>query len=119
MNRRSFLRGVLALTVAPSLPLVGVALPRIVGDGVHDDTDGLQALFAGQPFVVDSEVVRAQAGLVSGGTFRLTRTLVIADSRVSMSECKLIAEHDDTVLYVMGKASSFYCIDFERRRTHL
>jgi hypothetical protein len=40
MERRSFLKGVLALAVVPALPTLGLALPTIYGDGVRDDWAG-------------------------------------------------------------------------------
>lgn len=76
MNRRSFLRGALslgAITAIGPVPAMA-ALPRIVGDGVFDDTAGLQAFIDNKPFWVDSSSVVARDGILSG-TFRTTSTL--------------------------------------------
>jgi hypothetical protein len=83
VSRRSFLGGILALTAVAVAPKVmAEPLPRIVGDGVHDDTAGLQALFDGNPFTADPRYgvqwVELEDGLrLTGGKFRLTETVRI------------------------------------------
>jgi hypothetical protein len=85
VSRRSFLGGILALTAVAVAPKVmAEPLPRIVGDGVHDDTAGLQALFDGRPFTADPRYgvqwVEVEDALrLTGGHFRLTNTLRIVD----------------------------------------
>lgn len=79
-SRRSFLGGVLALTAAATIPLASAgAAPLIVGDGIHDDTAGLQALFDGKPFRIAGEGIayrlRDGEAFFSGGTFRVSKTL--------------------------------------------
>jgi hypothetical protein len=78
-TRRSFLKGLFAVTAvaATGLPNLAPALPRIVGDGVHDDWAGLQACFDGEPFRIENESVVALEGRLSGGTFRISKTLLI------------------------------------------
>lgn len=76
-SRRSFLKGVLALSVAPALPAVAIAIPVIYGDGVNCDTDGLQALFDRKPFRVNEGAFVARNGTLWDGFFRITRTLVL------------------------------------------
>lgn len=85
ISRRSFLGGALALTAASAVPASALralgAVPVIYGDGIHDDTDGLQAAIDGKPFRVAGEdaYVLSKGGRVffSSGTFRLSRTLHI------------------------------------------
>lgn len=48
MNRRSFFKLTAGAAIASALPLPGVAAPIIYGDGIHDDTEALQALLDGK-----------------------------------------------------------------------
>lgn len=90
MNRRSFLRGLLvatgtAMVVSPVDLLAGPALPRIVGDGIHDDTVGLQAALDGKPFEADGLVVRSADRVhINGGVYRITNTLTIPPTTKSI-----------------------------------
>ena len=82
LTRRSFFRGALALTAlaaTPALSKISFA-PMIYGDGVRDDTDGLQALLSGQPFQVAEDAVGhffsdAMDVQIIGGRHRTTRPL--------------------------------------------
>lgn len=80
LNRRSFLGGALALAAATKLPSAAFAsAPVIYGDGVHDDTAGLQAALDGKPFRVvgrGAYVVQKEGHIYIGqGSFRLSDTL--------------------------------------------
>lgn len=85
LSRRSFLGGAIALTAATLLPLDAVAstVPSIHGDGVHDDTNGLQALLDGEPFrIVGERPMRLSNeghANITGGTYRVTRPLIIRE----------------------------------------
>lgn len=78
LNRRSFLRGlftVAAVSIAPALPM-HADLPRIVGDGIHDDTAGLQAALDGRPFVCEGDIVSSATEVtITGGEYKLSKTL--------------------------------------------
>lgn len=83
LSRRSFLRGVItcaaAVAVAKIAPLLP-SLPKIVGDGIHDDSPGLNALFAGEPFEAVADCVKVSNAnhiTLSNGIFRLCQPLVI------------------------------------------
>jgi len=69
MSRRAFVGTTVAVAAAAALPLQSLrAAVPLYGDGVHDDTDALQALFDGHP------VRPMQAGMVArneNGTVRL------------------------------------------------
>lgn len=113
LSRRSFLRGVLAVagaTVAPALPAIA-SVPRIVGDGVHDDTAGLQAAFDGKPFVADGMVISDADWLtVHKGAFKVTRPITIRRSGVEISECSFISSDlapDECLLNIEGTADCF------------
>lgn len=99
LSRRSFLRGVLSVAAVSSVPLIRAmpVMPIIYGDGIGDDTAGLQALFDGLPVDIRSDVIRLLAGehpIISGGIFRLTDGLVVSRGRsVTMSDCNLLLPH--------------------------
>lgn len=88
MNRRSFLRGLLAVPVVAALAPLIPARPRLWGDGFHDDADALQALIdrsgdvavipPGNYFVgrsLDFSGSRAVRLVVQGSHFRYPDTL--------------------------------------------
>lgn len=84
LSRRSFLGGALVLAVATQLPGAALArseVPWLWGDGMHDDTAGLQAMLDGKPVYVvkDREVITAAEGQpisFSGGQYRISETIV-------------------------------------------
>lgn len=58
-TRRGLIAGLASLVAAPALvraeslmPISVLPLPHIVGDGVHDDWAGIQALLNGEPYTV-------------------------------------------------------------------
>jgi len=96
MDRREFIEGIGLLAVMSGGGLVGVAIYRdyeraagaarrrtkrvyvLYGDGIHDDTEALQAACDGEPFVWRGRLYdREDDWLVSGGQFRLSRTLYV------------------------------------------
>jgi hypothetical protein len=83
VSRRFFLGGALAVAGASSLPSrLLAAAPVIYGDGIHDDTAGLQAALAGRPFqVAKNGLVFRRGGtlFLSQGNFKLSDTLRITD----------------------------------------
>lgn len=82
LSRRSFFGGALALVAVSQLPSAAFAsAPAIYGDGIHDDTVGLQAAFDGKPFRVIGKGVyvvnRGGSICLSGGRFKLSDTLFL------------------------------------------
>lgn len=85
LSRRSFLRGTVAVASAavimnPADFLAARQIPIICGDGVHDDTAGLQALLDGLPVDIRNDCARVMTGngvRLSRGIFKITRTLVV------------------------------------------
>lgn len=102
MNRRSFLRGLLTVTAVSMAPasVLDAGLPRIVGDGIHDDTAGIQAAINGRPFVADGVVVRNQSRVTFGpGSFRMTAPFEVETSGVWVEgsghmATRIICDHD-------------------------
>jgi hypothetical protein len=79
LSRRSFLGGVLALSAA-TLVVPRLPLPRIVGDGIHDDAPGLNALLCGDPVSIEaSGITLSSEGncLIRNGCFRMSGPLHI------------------------------------------
>lgn len=71
LSRRSFLRGALAapavVAAASLMPVRAIErllIPRLWGDGVHDDTAALQAVLDGRPYWYGGLLMRAPAGVV-------------------------------------------------------
>lgn len=112
-TRRSFLKGVLALGVASTLPLpsFGTPLPVIYSDGIHDDTLGLNAMFLGEPFDVENEGVIAANGMIRHGNFRISAPLVVAREDFWMSESTIALSPDfgkgDPILQILGRRGYF------------
>jgi hypothetical protein len=115
MNRRSFLRGMLTVTAVSIVPLdarLHAGIPRIVGDGIHDDGPGLLAAVNGRPFVADGLVVSEQSEVKLGaGVFRMTETLRFDTPNIrvtctSPGETLIVGDHDGPyIIYVSREAS--------------
>ncbi|WP_404927159.1 hypothetical protein [Mesorhizobium sp. ORM16] len=113
VSRRSFLRGALAIAaVAIAQPTLALAsLPTIYGDGVRDDSDGLQALFDGRPFRVDGVVVKAESGAIEGGLFAIRKAVVVRADNISIKDCTFLAMRGFTDPYLMlFEGASSCCI---------
>ncbi|MCW3835633.1 hypothetical protein ACFQ1E_06125 [Sphingomonas canadensis] len=88
LSRRGLIGGTVALGAATLVPLSAAAAerpaPLLHADGVHDDTEALQALFDGRPVRVAREgvVARNEGGNVRllNGNFRVSRELAVRDS---------------------------------------
>lgn len=110
LNRRSFLRGVLAVTavsITPT-PLIAADVPQIVGNGIHDDTAGIQAAIDGQPFVCEGQLIAGTKEISLGaGTYRVSKTLrVVGRDRIRFTGAHFLVAHSDPFVYFEG---STYC----------
>lgn len=85
MNRRGFLSGILALSAAPAIVSAGTLMriqpAKIIlwGDGVHDDTAGLEALHLDREvYRPDGSILRASADRIylPAGKYKLSCPLV-------------------------------------------
>lgn len=106
ISRRSFLGGLLVLSAAIAVPAEALTLAPaalIYGDGIHDDTDGLNALFRGEPvhFVNDNATVRSGGGMVylSGGTYRISDTIRF-EQPVEVGRLRLKVKDFDGPLFI-------------------
>lgn len=86
MNRRGFLGAILAASMAPAIARSGVLMPiyvpkpdllRLWGDGMHDDTLALQAIFDGKPVFGAEPFSEGGSVYLSGGIYRISSTILI------------------------------------------
>lgn len=68
LSRRSFLDGVIAVE-----PVDAPDAPTVVGDGIHDDADGIEAMFSGQPVRINGETVIVHEGEFDECLFFISR----------------------------------------------
>lgn len=104
-DRRSFLKGILSLSVVPLLPALPRFLPVIWGDGIHDDAPGLNALLADEAFEVERGGFTALDGVIRGGIFRLSAPLVIKRSNVLIDSCVFRMQFRGVPLDVRGEGA--------------
>jgi len=91
VSRRSFLRGVLAVSVVAATAKLAIAehIPTLYGDGMHDDAPALNALFSGKPFRVDNETIVASDGQLNGGSFAIKSTVHIRSNSFTVRNCRI------------------------------
>lgn len=110
LSRRSFLGGALLIVGAVS----AVARPRIVGDGIHDDADGLNALIAGDPVNIETSGVRIlERGKIelNGGRFLIGTPLTFTGfSTCSINNAEIIASSafaSNAMIIIAGNCRNF------------
>lgn len=95
LNRRSFLQGCLIVTAAAAIPAQALKaleaikpLPILWADGVHDDSDALDAMLSGQPFrTLDGFIGEAAEGRLVGANLRISRSIIITREGFEISDC--------------------------------
>lgn len=89
MNRRFFLKGALAVTALSILPAIDLSgYPTLYGDGVHDDTEALQALFDLKPYICEGNLIQGQTEVeLTKGVFKTTDTLHVKDTTLLIFNC--------------------------------
>ena len=98
VSRRSFLRGALAVAACATvshLQLPG-PIPKIIGDGKHDDGPGLNALFAGKPVSIEGEGVQRQGGriVLEKGFFMINETVRVNTPETYIEHCAIFSGPD-------------------------
>lgn len=103
VNRRGFLAGVIALAAAPAIvradslmKVVVPRLPKLWGDGVHDDTAYLQALLD-------------KAGKVQlpSGIFLVSAPLILrSNTDLDGSAAKILMRQKDSAFIVFGRSEN-------------
>ncbi len=110
VSRRLFLGGALALVGASVVSGEALAspIPRIVGDGVHDDAPGLRALISRQPVRIEDAVyaINDDGSIdIGNGHFRLGSPLVFEHVEgLCVRNCTIIRARD------FSGADHEYCI---------
>lgn len=107
LSRRGFLCGLagaaaVAVLAVPVVELVArETLPRIVGDGIHDDTAGLQAAIDSKPFIGDVKVIEVDGRrtvLLGNGEYRISKAMELVDvNDLTIDGGTLVAEGDCAV----------------------
>jgi hypothetical protein len=77
-----------------------------------------RALIDGQPFMVEGEGFVAREGMISGGVFRVTQTLTFGDFFL-MHNCRVIADHDGTIICMRGRSNVVSDCYIEGRGTNI
>ncbi|ANV24462.1 hypothetical protein BA939_11300 [Rhizobium sp. S41] len=65
-------------TVVSPIDLVTQKLPVLYADGINDDTDAVNALVNGKPFVVEGQVVEAKSGVLRGANIMISRPIEVS-----------------------------------------
>ena len=88
LSRRSFLGGILAAaTLVRPTSVLARPVPMLWGDGLHDDTEALNALLSGGEFEVSREGLalrRAGMILLDKGHFLVSDTIGVETERVTI-----------------------------------
>lgn len=87
MHRRTILSGLLMSLVAVLMPRISStpSLPVLHGDGVHDDTDAIQALINGERVIDAKTGMPWKSRSVEDRHFRTSRTIRLSDiSQIEM-----------------------------------
>ena len=112
MNRRNFLRGCLAVTALAIVQVPDLhAYPILYGDGVHDDTEALQALLDLKPYVCEGKLIEGQTrAVINGGVFKTSATLKIRNDNTSILRASFNPRNfDGPALEVSGVSNCVLC----------
>jgi hypothetical protein len=95
LSRRWFLKGTLAVaaTAVIALPPLASPHPIVYGDGIHDDTAALNALFARLPVICEGSLIERAADepvLLEKGVFLISGPLVV-QGRTIINGCRFKA----------------------------
>lgn len=108
MNRRFFLKGALAVTALAILPAPDLhAYPTLYGDGVHDDTEALQALLDLKPYVCEGSLIKGQTEAhISAGKYKTSKTLLVCEDGALIEGCSIEYTGEDHIIHFIGDTKS-------------
>lgn len=119
-SRRQFLCGAAALAVSASaVPIGAMAGPVLYGDGLHDDADALNSLFAGNPVTILNDAVEVRDDgvfILRGGRFLIGKTINITGVDCHIEDCEFLQNGGfigDCMLNCERGSFSFIRISFE------
>lgn len=104
MNRRQLFRfGAAAVLTAAIAPVVSAATaPTLWADGVHDDTEALQAMFDERPLIVAGHRIVARDGMLVGGHYMTTAPITITRSNITIERASFYVCHGGYVMVFDG-----------------
>ena len=94
VSRRKFLFGAgatLAATVVAVPVAEALSVPTLWGDGVHDDTEALQAALDGKPVRIAGESMILTEGRLNGGSYLISAPIVMRRDNFTLAHARLIA----------------------------
>lgn len=93
LNRRQLFRFGAAATLTAAITPAAAALviPTLWGDGVHDDSDGLEAGLNGKPVHVAGRKLTIVEGHLVGGIYTVSRTLNVGSVHLRIESAKIVA----------------------------
>lgn len=124
MNRRDLFKVMFAAGLASVVPaVVGETLPTIYGDGIHDDTEGLQAALNGDPFnCMDGHVHVAQGQVrITGGLYRVSKPLKISRQlETTINYCQFdVGTFAGPVIMAPGFPENYFSVSVSAQPTEI
>lgn len=92
LTRRGFFFGAGAMALAASVPINFIQRPMLWGDGVHDDTEALNAFFRGEKIETRAGVITDQE-LLAKGIFRVTAPLALGAIPITWAHSIIKVDH--------------------------
>lgn len=113
LSRRSFLKGTLTLSAVTvlNIPEVAANIPILYGDGVHDDTRALQALFDRKKVIIENDLISAKMPYyLTGGTYLISDSIHIREG-ISVTRTTFIytGKPVKSIIYLESYCSMYYC----------
>lgn len=106
MQRRDFLKGCLAVSALMIVPVPDLnTYPVLYGDGIHDDTKALQAMFDLKPYICEGKLIKGQTkAILDGGTFKISRTLYLGGDTI-IKNCSFNCVHEDKAVFAIKQGN--------------
>ncbi|MBR9807458.1 MAG: hypothetical protein GYB49_09575 [Alphaproteobacteria bacterium] len=108
LNRRSFFFGAGATVIAAAVPVNLKQVPVLYGDGVHDDTEALQAFFNHDRFKVARGNVLHRQNFLIGGRFLISETIKFgATKKITVKDCEFVCSDGFDGRYILQSMPVF------------